>query len=262
MASRKDEKEQRRQERLAAEQAEASQQRRQRLFAIAGATVLAAVVVVVALVVISQSGGDSSTSSGSGSGDITTNSTVDLVNGLQQDGTVLGDPKSKVKIVEFGDLQCPACKQFSDKSIPELLSGPVTAGDATIEFRNFVIIGPQSVDAAKAALAASEQGRYWQFIETFYANQKTENSGYVTDGFLTDVANAAGVKDINAWNTSRKSDKWTKQLNQVQQQAQDNGFTGTPSLLVEGPGGTQNLGSFPSTGDVENAIQKAAGSSS
>ena len=256
MASRKDEKEQRRQERLEAEQAESSQAARQRMFAIIGGVALVAVVVVVALIVISQSGGGG----GGNANDITTNSTVDLVDGLDQNGTVLGDPNAKAKIVEFGDLQCPACKAFSDKSIPELLSGPVTAGDAQIEFKNFIIIGPQSVDAAKAALAASEQGRYWQFIETFYANQGTENSGYVTDEFLTNVAKAAGVKDIDAWNTSRNSDKWTKQLQDIQKEASEKGFSSTPSLLVEGPGGTQVVGAAPSTGQVEDAIQKASGS--
>ncbi len=172
---------------------------------------------------------------------------------------MLGDPSAKVKIVEFGDLQCPACKAFSDTSIPKLLAGPVAGGDAQIEFKNYVIIGPESTDAAKASLAASEQGVYWQFVELFYANQGTENSGYVTDGFLTDIATEAGVKDLDAWNESRQSSKWDKTLAEIQQEAADVGFTGTPSFLVEGPGGTQNLGSFPPLNQIEAAIKKAAG---
>ncbi len=256
MASRKDEKEQRRQERLEAEQAESSQAARQRMFAIIGGVALVAVVVVVALIVISQSGGGG----GGNANDITTNSTVDLVDGLDQNGTVLGDPNAKAKIVEFGDLQCPACKPFSDKSIPELLSGPVTAGDAQIEFKNFVIIGPQSVDAAKAALAASEQGRYWQFIETFYANQGTENSGYVTDEFLTNVAKAAGRQ-------GHRRLEPLPQLRQVDEAAaghpegsQREGLLEYAVAACRGPRRTQVVGAAPSTGQVEDAIQKASGS--
>ncbi len=143
---------------------------------------------------------------------------------------------------------------------PELLAGPVTGRRRPDRVQELHHHRPAVVDAAKAALAASEQGRYWQFIETFYANQGTENSGYVTDEFLTNVAKAAGVKDIDAWNTSRNSDKWTKQLQAIQKEASEKGFSSTPSLLVEGPGGTQVVGAAPSTGQVEDAIQKASGS--
>ena len=54
-------------------------------------------------------------------------------------------------------------------------------------------IGPDSVRAAKVAAGAKAQGKQWAFLETFYASQGTENSGYVTDDFLTDVAKASGV---------------------------------------------------------------------
>ncbi len=97
-------------------------------------------------------------------------------------------------VVEFGDLQCPVCKDYSEQILPEVIEGPVRSGDAKLEFRNWTIIGPDSEDAAKAALAASEQGRYWSFITLFYRNQGAENSGYVSDSFLEAVAEGAGVR--------------------------------------------------------------------
>ena len=84
-------------------------------------------------------------------------------------------------MVEFGDLQCPVCQAFSAQIAPGLISDVVRKGTAKYEFRQYTIIGPDSTAAAKAALAAGEQGRYWNFIELFYRNQGTENSGYVTD---------------------------------------------------------------------------------
>ena len=48
--------------------------------------------------------------------------------------------------------------------------------------------------AAKVAAGAKAQGKLWAFLETFYASQGTENSGYVTDDFLTSVATTAGVE--------------------------------------------------------------------
>ena len=99
-------------------------------------------------------------------------------------------------MIEFGDLQCPVCKEYSETVIPKLISGPVRQGKARLEFRNYLIIGPQSVDAGAAAIAAGEQGRGWNYVEIFYRNQGVENSGYADDAFLESVARAAGVPDI------------------------------------------------------------------
>jgi protein-disulfide isomerase len=153
MASRKDEKQQRRAERLEAEAAAAGEARRKKLLTAVGATALAAVVVVVALILVSQSGDDNSGNASEISSDLPVLASIDS---LEQAGNTVGDPNAKVTIYEFGDLQCPACKEFSESVIPELLAaeGPVGAGEAQLAFENFVIIGDESVDAAKAALAA------------------------------------------------------------------------------------------------------------
>jgi protein-disulfide isomerase len=250
MASRKEEKEARRQERLQAEQAAAEEARRKKLFAGIGAAALAAVVVVVALVLVSQSGDDGA------DGDLAGVDEVEAeLSGIPQSGTVVGDPDAEVRIVEFGDLQCPACRDFSETVIPELLDGPVEAGDADLEFRQFAILGPDSVVAAKAALAASEQNRYWQFVELFYRNQGAEGSGYVTDDFLTDIARGAGVEDIEAWNDARENPRWDRHIAETESEAIELGLTGTPSIAVEGPGGTESLGSFPTAEQIEAAIE-------
>ena len=99
------------------------------------------------------------------------------------------------------------------------------------------IIGPQSPIASRAAYAAGEQGRGWSFIELFYRNQGTK-LGYVTDSFLTSIAKGAGVKDLGKWNSDRSDNsKWDPLLSKNDSDAKSLGFTGTPSILVEGPGG-------------------------
>jgi len=257
MASRKQEKEQRRQERLEAEQAAAGEQRRKKLLTVVGATVLAALLVLVVLIVVNQSEDEGGGDASSINADIPV---IGVLDSLDQQGLAVGDPAAKVTISEFGDLQCPVCKQFSETVVPALLakSGPVGAGDAQLDFQQFVIIGPESEVAARAALAASEQDRYWQFIEIFYANQGTENSGYVTDEFLTGVAEAAGVEDIDAWNTSRADPKWDAVLAQTQSDASKAGFTGTPSVLVSGPGGEKIVGAVPDPDAIAKAVDEVS----
>jgi protein-disulfide isomerase len=137
-----------------------------------------------------------------------------------------------------------------------LISQIVRKGIARYVFRPFTVIGPQSVDAAKAALAAGDQGRYWNFIELFYRNQGTENSGYVTDGFLRGVASGAGVPKISKWNRDRRSSKWDPVLSKFKTEAHTLGFSGTPSILVAGPAGRRTFTSVvPSLGQIESAIK-------
>ena len=221
---------------------------------IASGVVFLAVCAVGVLIVISQAGG--------GSGGDTHLEDVGLIRqqlqGIEQHGTVLGDPHAKVKVVEYGDLQCPICKGFSVDAAPDLIDQVVRRGTASYDFRQFTVIGEsphtQSTLAAKAALAASEQGRYWNYVELFYRNQGTEESGYVTGPFLTAIAKGAGVPNIAKWNRDRRSDKWDHVLAQTTADAATLGFTGTPSFVVEGPAGKQTL-TGASLEDIESAIQ-------
>jgi protein-disulfide isomerase len=252
MASRKEQKERLRAERLEREQEERGKERRRRVIQYGSGAAFLAVCIVVVLVIVSQSGG--------GSGGDTSLEDVGLiqkqVEGIPRNDTVLGDPKAKVSVVEFGDLQCPVCKEFSLQVAPGLISGPVSDGTAKYEFRNFTIIGSQSTDAAKAALAAGDQGRYWNFIELFYRNQGEENSGYVTDSFLESIARGAGVPDIDKWTKDRQNPKWDAVLERSNAEAKDLGFTGTPSILVEGPGGKKALPTIPTLDELESTIKQ------
>jgi len=249
MATNKERREQAREERRRAEAEAAEAERKKRLIQFGAVAFFAALVVVAVLIVVSQSGSDSG-----GDTAIEGAERVDAgLSGVPQDGTTLGDPKAAVTITEYGDLQCPVCAAFSEQVLPDLISEEVKPGNAQLEFKNFNIIGPESDDAAKASLAAAEQGRYWQFIEVFYANQGAENSGYVTDDFLEAVATAAGVADIDQFNSDREDPALDKELAAVQSEASSLGLNSTPSLVVDGPNGTKTLVS-PTLDDLQQAI--------
>ena len=258
MASRKEQKEQLRAERMQRETEEQAAARRKRLVQYGALAGLLAVVVVAALIIASQ---NNSSGSGAGAGgDVADVSLVDnQLKGLPQNGLVLGDPKAKVSVIEFGDLQCPVCKEFSLQVAPDIISQIVRKGQANYEFRPWDIIGPQSPIASKAAYAAGEQGRGWSFIELFYRNQGTENSGYVTDSFLTSIAKGAGVKDLGKWNSDRSDgSKWDPLLQKNDTDAKGLGFSGTPSILVEGPGGKKPFTSIPTVSQIEAAVKSVS----
>lgn len=229
--------------------------RRTKLMQLAAGAVFLTIVVVVALIVIngssSDSGGDAENIEGAAE-------VASALQGIPQNEMVLGDPKAPVELVEFGDLQCPVCKGFAEEILPPIIENQVKNGEAKIAFRNFTIIGPQSVDAGAAALAAGAQGRGWNFVELFYKNQGTENSGYADDAFLEAIAEGAGVKDMAKWNEDRKLLR--AEVEETSQEAKQLEFNGTPSFAIEGPStqGLEAIGTPGSTGAFEEAIEAAS----
>lgn len=256
--SNKREREKRREERLAQETKVQSGDQRKKILQIGSAAAFIAIAVVVVLIVMAGGGDDDG-------GDVQLEdvASVDqLMSGIPQEGMTIGDPKAKVTLVEFGDLQCPACAAYADEILPGVIEGAVKDGEAKLEFRNFTIIGPESLTAGEAAVAAGEQGRAWQFLDIFYHNQGGENAGYVTDDFLEAVAKAAGVSDLAKWNKDRKSKEVQKKVAKTIEEAQNFGFSSTPSFAVEGPnaqGGIELLSSSQtgSSGALEDVIDEA-----
>jgi len=255
--SNKKEREKRREQRLAEEQkVSSSDNRRQRLLQMAAGAVFLVVVAVVVLVVANSSSSDSG-----GDSNIEEVGAVDsLFSGIPQEGLVLGKASAPVELIEFGDLQCPVCKQYSEEILPDVIENKVKSGEAKIDFRNFTIISAESIPAGAAAIAAGKQGRGWYFIELFYRNQGEERSGYVTDEFLTSIAKGAGVKDMAKWNKERKDPKTTKEVEATYAEAQKFGFNGTPSFAIQGPGtnGVELPGTLQSPGEFESAIEEAS----
>jgi protein-disulfide isomerase len=250
------ERERLRAERQAAESQDAVQLARKRRVQYLTLAAFAAVAVIVALVVISQSGGGSNTPSNNGSvkGVAEVNSELQ---GLSQSGQTLGDSNAPVTVTEFGDPQCPVCKAFSEQIAPQLISSEVKTGKVKYTYEPYLIIGPDSRPAMKATLAAGEQGKFWNYLQLFYLNQGQENSGYVTDSFLTSIAKAAGVPDINKWNQSRTGSQWDAIIAKGTTDAEGFGFNGTPSLVAQGPKGTQAINGF-SFSEIQAAIQQVS----
>lgn len=235
---------------------EAGEGRRERLVKLGSATAFLAIVAVAVLVVVSQGGSDGGdAASVEGAAEVRAE-----LEGIPQSDLVLGDPDAEVTLIEFGDLQCPVCKSYSEGIVPQVIDSKVRGGEAKLAFRNLAFIGDESVDAAAAAIAAGEQGRGWDFVDLFYRNQGAEESGYVTDEFLTAVAEGAGVQDIDQWNEARESDRVRQQVEAEIDEAAELELTGTPSFVIEGPlvDGKSVLGTPGDAGSLEDAIDDAA----
>ena len=193
-----------------------------------------AIVVAALLAVLSQFGGPAG---GSASG----KDVGALYSGIPQNGTTLGKSDAPVTIYLYEDFQCPICGQFSRQTFPEVVDRNVRSGKAKVVSEPLTFIGPDSVPAARAALAAGEQDRYWPYAQLLFENQGQENSGYVTDEFLkTQAENTPGL-DVGQWNSDLKGSAATRRLQAAQAKAQSDGVNATPTLIFSGPGGQTKI---------------------
>ena len=253
MASRKEQREQARAEREAREAAErAKAQRNKRLLMLGGALVAVAAIVVVVIVVAGGGSDDKGTEAKGGNG---TSQAAQLLDGIPQTGSTLGNPKAPVTVTEFADLQCPFCRDYTINQFPALVAKYVKTGKVKMVFKNYAFIGPDSLTAARAAEAAGKQNKLWHFVDVFYNNQGDENTDYVTDAFLKKIAEGAGV-NADKMLTDRQDPKIDTAIAKAQQDAQQAGVNSTPTFIVQKPGEPPKKASAQ---QIEAAIQAAAG---
>jgi protein-disulfide isomerase len=111
-----------------------------------------------------------------------------------RDGRTLGDPAAPVRMELWEDPQCPACKIFASRIEPFLTAGPIRDGDVHLTYRDFVFIGPESLDAAIAMRVAEDlSGTFWDYRDLLYVNQHGENEGAFTRERLADIAVLVGL---------------------------------------------------------------------
>ncbi len=215
-------------------QARSAAAKRRRLQALGG--ILAAVlVVVVATIAVSSAGGRTNAATGGRlNGAVFSTS---LFAGIPQHGTVLGNANAPVRVVEFADLQCPYCDEYSVQALPALVHDYVRTGKVSMQFENLSFIGPGSVAAGRAAAAAAQQDRLWNFIDLMYLNQGEENSGYVTPSYLRRLLNAVPGLNVPAAFNASAAPSADAALTQANNVATDDGVNATPSFLIGKAGG-------------------------
>lgn len=94
----------------------------------------------------------------------------DLSQPINPTDHVLGSPHAPITVVEYGDFECPTCKQAapSVKLLLERFDGKVL-----FAYRHFPLesIHPHALRAAEAAECAGAQGHFWAMHDLLFANQ-------------------------------------------------------------------------------------------
>jgi protein-disulfide isomerase len=158
-----------------------------------------------------------------------------LLAGIPQRGNTLGDPKAPVTVEYFGDLECPFCRKFTLDELPSLIHSYVRSGKLKIQYRSLETAthDPETFGVQQvAALAAGQQDKLWNFIELFYHEEGKEDSGYVTEGYLQDLAMQVPGLNLIAWTAARSDAELARTLTRDAQAAKLARFSSTPTFLI------------------------------
>ena len=81
---------------------------------------------------------------------------------------ILGDPNAPVVFIEYTDFQCPFCQRFAINKIPLLQKEYIDTGKMQFIFRDFILYGKESIQAANATHCAREQGMFLEYHDLLY----------------------------------------------------------------------------------------------
>ena len=135
---------------------------------------------------------------------------------------IVGDPDGSVTVVEFFDYHCPFCKRLTS-SIAKLAEDD----DVRIVFKEFPVFGPDSIYAARAALASQQQGLYHDFHIALMKNR-----GRLNERIVMRLADRVGL-DVDQLRDDMESPEIEQTLRANFQLAQQLGIRGTPSFIID-----------------------------
>jgi len=144
------------------------------------------------------------------------------------DSPVRGPKDAKVTIVEWADYQCPFCAQSAPLVGQVLQAYPKEVKYVFKQFPLPATMHPNAMPAAKAAMAANKQGKFWQLHDVLF-----ENSRDLGGDKLKEYASKAGL-DVSRWEKDVASPDVQQQIDREMAEGRAADVQGTPTFFVNG----------------------------
>jgi protein-disulfide isomerase len=140
----------------------------------------------------------------------------------------MGEESAKVTMIEFTDMQCPFCVRYFETTFPDIVKDYVSTGKVRYVSREFPLssIHHEAGQAARAALCAGDQDKYWEMRGKIFSNREN-----LSEDDLTEYALDSGV-EIEAWRACLAGDKYSDKIRNDLTTAARLGVSGTPSFVL------------------------------
>jgi protein-disulfide isomerase len=157
---------------------------------------------------------------------------------------VTGSPDSKIVLVEFSDYQCPYCAE-ANKTLKQFMEKH--QDQVTLVYKHFPLtqIHAQAVPAAKAAWAANQQGKFWEYSDALFSDQKQ-----LSEAKYLDIATNLKL-DLDKFKSDRALAD--NEIIKDMQLGQILGLTGTPFFVMNG----ESLSGAVQLSDMEAVLARA-----
>ncbi len=158
--------------------------------------------------------------------------------GLTSASRTLGDPNAKIALVEYGDFQCPYCRQFALDAERRIADAYVKTGKASLTYKYLPILDPGPQDgeshwAASAAECANQQGKFWEYHDKLFSVWQGENVGTLTKANLKKYAADLGL-DAAKFNPCLDNDQTSGIVQADVTAARQASVRGTPAFFLNG----------------------------
>lgn len=149
----------------------------------------------------------------------------------------LGSEAAKVKVIEFADFKCPACKKWTAAYLDTFIQDYVDTGKVEFFFMNFAFIDRDSYLAASAGEAIYRQSneKFWEYLHKLYDNQGDESTIWATQKFILNFVknNIKGI-DYGQFERDITEHTYMYDVKEDFKIAGAYGVNGTPKFMVNG----------------------------
>jgi protein-disulfide isomerase len=166
-----------------------------------------------------------------------------LFKGVPQKGLTLGNPKAKVEMEMFIDVQCPICQDYEVNHLPGVVNKYVRKGKVQIVLKPWAFIGSQSFTGRLGVIAASFQNKGFEYAKVLYDNQpaNSEGSGYLTGQDMASLAASVTGLNLAQWRDDVNGSAAQAIARGVDNLVSQNHVSGTPTIFVGPTGGKLQL---------------------
>ena len=163
----------------------------------------------------------------------TSGSKIDLSLFSAKATTLLGSPSATVTLIEFGDYQCFYCNKFFHNTESGIVKNYLDTGKVKMIFKDYTIIGEDSLSAAHASHCANEKGKFWEYHDALYNHWTGENNGWASFENLIEIAKQTGL-DEEGFRECMQEGRYDSVIEESNSHARTLGITGTPAFFVIG----------------------------